>query len=179
MSAVAKRYARAAVDVANEQKGTAGVEQLAAGLTTFQQAFDASQDLKEVLLNPALSSTRQAALQKVLASLKVEGQAARLVDVLVQNDRIEILPDVVTEVVAIADEQVGRVRAQVTCATELSDAQVQRLVRALEKRFGQKVVVEVAQDAQLLGGLVVQVGDVTLDSSLRRQLTLLRERLLA
>jgi F-type H+-transporting ATPase subunit delta len=131
------------------------------------------------LASPALKNSRGAVLDAVLKKLGVSGEAHKLVRLLADNDRLGVLDEITAEVRAIADERAGRVRAKVTSATKLTEAQQKRLASALEQRFGREVVVEVSVEPTLLGGVVVQVGDLTLDSSLRRQLSLLRERLLA
>jgi F-type H+-transporting ATPase subunit delta len=70
----------------------------------------------------------------------------------------------------LADERAGVVRAQVRSASELSDAQRERLQRALSARVRRRVALDVAVEPELLGGLVAQVGDLMFDGSLRTQL---------
>ncbi len=106
-------------------------------------------------------------------------EAARLVLLLAEKDRFEILEEVVAETEALADERVGRARAYVSTAIPLTDAQQQRLTRALEKRFARPVALTIDIDPSIIGGLVCRVGDVTMDSSVKHQLETLRERLLA
>lgn len=179
MSAIGRRYARAAVAVAEEKGGMKGVDALAQGVTVFLAVYRESSELREVLRNPALRDARGPSLKVVAQRVGMNEQATRLVLLLAERDRFEILEDVVAETAAIADERVGRARAYVTTPIALSEAQAQRLSRALEKRFGKPVALSVATDPRLIGGMVCRVGDVTMDSSVRRQLESMRERLLA
>ncbi len=179
MSAVAKRYARAAVEAASKEGGQRAVESLAEALVAFSHAYGASSELRELLQNPALAKGRQGALEAVTQKLGMSSTASRLVQLLAENDRIAELDEVAQEAQSLADEQAGRVRAHVSTAVALTDKQRERLARGLEKRFGHPVVLEVHVDDHLLGGIIVKIGDVTLDSSVRKQLTLLRERLLS
>jgi F-type H+-transporting ATPase subunit delta len=179
MSVVSKRYARAAVEVAEQQGGQKGVEALASELAAFQAAVVASEQLREVIENPKLRDKREAVLQALAQKLGLQKTAQKLVLLLAQNDRTDAYGEVSAAVTALADERAGRMRAHVRSASALSEAQVSRLSRALEKRFAHPVAVGVTVEPQLLGGIVVQIGDVTLDSSIRRQLELMRERLLA
>ena len=179
MSAVAKRYARAAVRAAEEKGGTEAILALAEGLEAVRAALAASPELHEVLHNPALEEQRGAVLAAVLRKLGTAEHAARLVQLLAERHRIDILADVVLETQAIADERVGRLRARVVSAMPLREPALTRLTRALEKRFGLPVLVDLHVDPSLLGGLVCQVGDLTLDNSVKRQLESLKERLLA
>ena len=77
----------------------------------------------------------------------------------------------------MADELSHRLHAEVWSPMALDDAQKASLQAALEKRLGQDVLVDVNVSPELLGGLVVQVGDLKFDSSIKRQLEILRERL--
>ena len=176
MSTVGRRYARAAVDVARDKGGSA-LDELSRGLGAFLAAYDASSDLREVLANPALKDERVKVLAAIAAKLHLSELATRTIQLLAERDRIIVLRDVAHEVEALADEQIGRLRAKVQSAMPLTESQTARLATALEKRLGRPVVVTVALEPALLGGLHVQVGDVTLDSTLKRQLELWRERL--
>jgi F-type H+-transporting ATPase subunit delta len=196
MSAIARRYARAAIEVALAKGGAPGgisgsaastvpkdatdaIEALARGLDVLRRAYDASSELREVLRNPALRENRGPALQAVLQNLAVTPETARLVMLLAERERFDILDELVAEVNALADEHLGRARAYVTTAIALAPAQQQRLARALEKRFGLPVALTIEVDPTIIGGLVCRVGDVTMDSSIRHQLESVRARLLA
>jgi F-type H+-transporting ATPase subunit delta len=179
MSALAKRYARAAVETAEQKAGAKGVEALASGLTTFRGAYRDSAELRDVVRNPALREQRATALGAVIKKLGVSAEAQRLVLLLAERDRIDVLDEVVSETQQLTDERLGRARAFVTSAVALTAAQEKRLAAALEKRFGQPVALSISVDPSIMGGLVCQVRDVTMDSSVRRQLETLRERLLA
>jgi len=103
--------------------------------------------------------------------------ARTIVQVLTDNQRIEQLGEIAVEVEAIADARLGRQRAKVTSAIPLSDAQIQRIQVALQRRLGQPVVIDVEVDPKILGGLICEVGHLTIDSSVTRQLDALSERL--
>jgi F-type H+-transporting ATPase subunit delta len=176
MTAIARRYARAAVDSA-AGKGSAEVERLAAGLTDFRDAYRESEELRELIHNPVFEDEREQVLGRVLDGLGLSDDARGLVRLLAERGRVNILDSVTAEVEAIADERAGRVRAHVATALALTDKQRERVGKALERRLGRTVLVTEHVDPELLGGLVCRVGDLTLDSSVRRQLEVLREQL--
>ena len=181
MSAVAKRYARAALaataDQAQQDAGSHVADTLSKDLRYFVELYAAQAHLREALHNPAFKQERRAILDAVLAKLALSKLATRLVRLLADNDRIDELQSIANEIEALADAQGKRLRAHVRSAIALDDQQVSRIAKALEKRMGQPVTVDVDVDPELLGGLVCKVGDLTLDSSLHRQLEILTERL--
>lgn len=72
----------------------------------------------------------------------------------------------------------GEVKARVTSAGPLEEAEAEKLRTALEKRTGKKIEIDSHVDPAVLGGLVVIMGDQILDGSVRTQLREVREKLL-
>ena len=177
MSAAGKRYARAAVEAAMGNGGVESVQKLSEGLGRFREAYVESGELREVLSNPALKDVRESVLRAVLTKLDASAETVNLVLILAENDRVGALDDVAQDINSIADEKAGRLRALVKSAIALDGAQESRIAKALEKRLGQPVTVATELDPSLLGGLVCQVGDLTFDSSIKRQLEIVRDKL--
>jgi F-type H+-transporting ATPase subunit delta len=177
MSAAGKRYARAAVEAAIERAGVTAVEELSKGIILFQQAYAESAELREIIENPSLKNEREDILKKILAKVGAGQETINLVLLLAKNNRMAHLDDVVQDLLTIADEKAGRLRALVKSAIALSPDQEKRIAGALQNRLGKPVSIETAIDPSLLGGLVCQVGDLTLDNSVKRQLELVRDRL--
>jgi F-type H+-transporting ATPase subunit delta len=177
MSALAKRYARAAVEAAHEKGQGKAVEQLVKDLIAFRQQFLENAELGELLTNPALVNERMRVLDVLLEKAKLSETAANLVRTLAERDRMMALYDIVEAAERMADEQAKRLHAEVWSPMKLDAGQQKSLQTALEKRMGRAVLVDVNVAPELLGGLVVQIGDLKFDSSIKRQLEILRERL--
>ena len=80
--------------------------------------------------------------------------------------------------VPIGPELLGRVvKAKVTAASELPSAELDAIKAALRKRFGREVEIETAVDASLIGGAVIDAGDVVIDGSLKGKLERLQSTL--
>lgn len=178
MSVLSRRYARAAFAAAQQEAGTAAGEALAAELSTFCAAMAQSEELRAVLANPAFAGARGAVVVRLTEKLALSAQSARLIERMSEAGRIALLGEVVNELRVLGDELAGRARAIVRSVVALNDEQKSRVVRALENRVGMPVALEVIVDPTILGGMVCQVGDLTFDNSLRRQLDTLRGRLM-
>ena len=177
MSAIAKRYARAGVEAAYERGGGDAVEVLAGGMSRFVTSYEESAELRELIANPVFRGDRDAAFRAILATAELQNETASLLLALLSADRMPEIVAVEREVKELADERAGRVRACVQSVVDLSDAQKARIAATLSKRLGCDVVVEVEINPSLMGGLVCQVGDLAFDSSLKRQLELIRDQL--
>lgn len=182
MSALAKRYARAALAAASEahpdQKNQhQALEALAQDVQAFWQAYGANPMLVEVLRNPVLKAQRGKVLGAICKHLKMQSLSQKLLVLLADNDRIAHLGEIVAQIEAAVDACMGRVRAHVRFAQKPDDQQCKLLEQTLQAQLGKPVVLTVAVDPALVAGLVCQVGDTTFDSSLKRQLAILTERL--
>jgi F-type H+-transporting ATPase subunit delta len=81
------------------------------------------------------------------------------------------------EFARLADAEAGLTQARVTSATPLSQAQRERVQRALERKSSGRVQLALEVDPTLVGGVVAQLGDMVYDGSLRTQLRQLRASL--
>jgi F-type H+-transporting ATPase subunit delta len=169
---LARRYARALLAIGLEEKN---LEQLGKEVRGLAAAIAESDELAETLSNPAFPrSDREKVLVAVLDRLKAKKTTVNFTRLLLDRERVGVLPDISRELDVMIDDHAGRVRAVVTSAKPLTSAQLSRLVKALEKLSGKKILVETLEDTGLLGGVVAQVGDQVYDGSLRTQLRQLR-----
>jgi F-type H+-transporting ATPase subunit delta len=170
-----RRYAKALFQLA---VADGKVRELRAELDALAEALEAHPELADVLLQPLYPvEQRRGVLAALAARLGASPLLGRFYQVLIDHRRLVDLESIRAEYARLADELAGVRRAQVRTARPLSDAQRDRLSRALGARFGQDVELEVELEPALLGGLVAQVGDIVFDGSLRTQLRQLRASL--
>jgi F-type H+-transporting ATPase subunit delta len=133
-------------------------------------------ELERALANPAIPlDQRVETAERVFASLS---QPVRnLVLLLVRHGRIEQLPRVASEFRRLDDKRNGLTHAIATSAAPLGADEVQAITARLEELTGGKIALETAVDPDLLGGLVVRVGDRLIDGSVRGRLERLRNQL--
>lgn len=166
-----RRYAEAILDLATAENAVdayrASLDSLASGIPP--QAIRS-------LRNPAVPvKQRLAALDAATAG---HPQAIRsLLRLLGQRDRIALLPDIGRAYGDLVDRRAGIVKAKITTAVALDDAQQRVFIERLEKSSGHSVKATFAVDAALIGGALVQLGDHQIDSSVRAQLNALRHSL--
>jgi F-type H+-transporting ATPase subunit delta len=117
-------------------------------------------------------------LRAVCEALGASDTLRRFCSFLVDQRRIVEFQAIRAAYAELADEAAGRMRARVVSASPLSDAQLERLRRALAARTGRQLELDVEVDASLLGGAVASVGSLVFDGSLRTQLEQLRTTLM-
>ena len=167
---LARPYARAAFGVAREE-GRADAWSQALGFSA-QVASDPR--VAGLLLNPQLGREQAVAL---LAPQGAQESFTRFLGLLAEAGRLPLLAEVAGLFEQLRAEEQRVVRATVTSATALSADDLDKLKGALKRRFGRDVELETAVDAGLIGGAVIDAGDVVIDGSLKGKLARLQTAL--
>ena len=167
---LARPYARAAFGIARDSGEFAGWSQALA----FSARVAADPRVAPLLGHPSLSD---ADAVELLASESATTGQRDFLALLASNGRLPQLPEIagLYEDLRAAAEKI--VRATVTSATGLPEAEMAKIRAALERRFGSAVEVETAIDEALIGGAVISAGDVVIDGSLRGKLARLQSAL--
>ena len=176
LSVVARRYAKALADVVmgSALNPAAALTQLKA----VEALIESSQDLRNVLLSPAVSPSRKrAVMSRLVEPMKVDPRVRNFVFVVIDHRRVHEFASIVEAFEALADERLGLVRADVQSAQPLDAAQQAKIEAEISRLAGKQAKLRFSQDPALLGGVVARVGSTVYDGSVRGQLERLRTRL--
>jgi F-type H+-transporting ATPase subunit delta len=111
--------------------------------------------------------------------LKDSPQAKNFVQMLVDNHRLSLLPEIAVQFDELKNAREGAADALIVSAFPLQEAQLADLVASLTRKFGRKLKPTVEVDPSLIGGVRVTVGDEVLDTSVRARLADMRTALTA
>ena len=162
-----RRFARPYAKAIFEATGSAErANALRAELRSFEDVRASSTELQELYANPGFEfSAKSAVTQAIAARLGMSELAGKVLDVLTRNHRINDLGIIIEALAEMVRNATGTVAADVRAAHPLSSQDLVELRRTLEKKFGQRVEVNVTTDPQLLGGFVAKVGSEVYDAS--------------
>ncbi len=163
LTTVARPYAEAAFRASVEARDVAGFGEK---LKLFGHAA-ANRDAASLLGNPKVSAKEKADLLFSVAGGNVPEVLKNLANTLVDNQRATLLPFIAEHFDRLQREHDGVIKALITSAFPLSDADKSSLIDALAKKYGKRVEAEVKVDASLIGGARVQVGDEVIHASVR------------
>lgn len=169
----ARRYARALLDVALEA-GTA--DTLRAPLQQAATLLAGNAELAQALAHPGIPA---AAKKRVLAAVwpGATELLRRLLEMLVERGRTELLPAIASEFAALHNQTRGVVAAELVTARPLPAAEREPLTRAVRELAGQEVEVSERVAPELIGGVVLKLGGRVYDGSVRTRLKALQRRL--
>jgi F-type H+-transporting ATPase subunit delta len=168
MASAAIRYAKAVVDVALAKNAANAVSD---DLHHFSGLLSESRELIQVLTNPAVSTQGK---KKIIAAISRRAGYSSLMHnflcILADHHRFNIYSEILAAVQRELDGRLGLAAVRVTSAAPLTDPQKGTLADRLRAYTRKEVRLEFQTDAQLIGGLMAQIGSTIYDGSIREQL---------
>jgi F-type H+-transporting ATPase subunit delta len=174
-SKIAKRYAKALLSLGQED---GNYETYGQSLQEFNAFCSEHEDFLQVISNRAFSlEARLEILEFVLNKSNFSEIMKRFLRILLEKNRIDAIERITEHYMELIDEISNITRANVVTAMPLKKSALDRLEKVLMKLTSKNVKIEVSQDESLIGGIVVRMGDLVLDGSIKAQLEGLRESL--
>ena len=168
---LARPYARAAFGLAREH----GRLSQWSNLVGFAASIAADARVQALLGHPKL--TLDDTLGLLLPPGEIDPNFRQYLAVLADNRRLSLLPEIAAQYEQLRSDAERLVNVTVTSATPMAASEVETLTQALKRRFGSDIALTQAVDAALIGGAVIDAGDVVIDGSLRGKLARLQSAL--
>lgn len=174
-STIGRNYAEAllALGRKNDQ-----IEKFGELLNGIADAMRDDQTLRTFLESPKLAASHKIEILEKALGRRVPPLFLRYVETVIQKRRQMLIPQIATEYQALLDQAENRVHANVTVAREPGEPERDALARQLSRLFGKRVVPHISTNPAILGGLIVKVGDTVIDGSVRKRLSILKQRML-
>ena len=173
LTTIARPYAEAAFRIARD--GTA--LPLWSAMLRFLSDVASDRQAAAALDNPKLTAADKTALLLSIGGERLDATGRNFVRVLVDADRIAVLPQIRTQFEALKNDADGVAKARIDSAFPLSDGQLAELTAALQKRFGRRIEATVNVDPALGGGARITVGDTVIDGTIEAQLAAMATQL--
>ena len=166
----ALRYAKAALGISLEQKEE---ELLGQDMQLIIDVFAQNKSLLNYLENPVISvSSKRSALQKVFSQLNPLSD--QLLDLLVKNNRIDLLKEVAIAFLELLQKQQGKEKAFVTTAVALTPVLEKTILEKAKELSLSKIELENIIDPKIIGGFILRIGDLQYNASVSYQLEQLK-----
>ena len=166
LTTAARPYARAVFEAAQESKELAGWSDT----LSFMGAVVGNEEVEQLLSRPNMAKQAGADAFISLCDAKLDDKAKNLVRMLAENNRLSLLPEMSVIFEVLKDEAEGSIEALVSSAKTLTQTEEDAMSKALKKRLGRDVKLNVSVDESLLGGAIIHAGDLVIDGSLRGRL---------
>lgn len=161
---VARRYAKALYELANETKT---VDDVLLGMSNLSVALKTVPLLNRVLVNPLINLEEKEAIVKGITSNKL---ILKFISLLGKRKRLDLLEAVQQELSSLSDAEKGIHRVLVRTATPLTDVEKKSVEKSLAASFGGLVLGQFEVAKELIGGVWIKMGDKVLDATLKGQM---------
>ena len=161
---IAERYVKALFDVV---QADSAIDQVETDLGALGSLLEQSKEFRHFLTNPLLSHEMRAqAMLAILNRLHVHQLTRQFVGMLIRQKRLAILSDIITLFAEWAATARGELKGELLAAAPLKPREIALVSEKLGKAYGRTMKLEVKQRPELLGGVVIKIGSMQLDSSL-------------
>ncbi len=168
---LARRYSQALFEIASEQASMEPVENDLRELTKF---VEENAEVKDALLHPHISDKIKKDIMAELMRDDIGELTRRFFFFLIDRKRESLLPDIQREFSLKVDEARQVVEAKVASAIELTNAQLDDITKAVKKMTGKDVRIVSKVQPELIGGVMIQVGDRVIDGTIAHALDRMR-----
>jgi F-type H+-transporting ATPase subunit delta len=162
---IARPYAQAAFEFANEQNAVAAWQQ---ALDSLAQVM-ANAEIKAIYNSVEISRKDFMAVIADLLKLEQDTPIYNFVRLLMTNKRLNVVSEISARFQALQLQAQEVLDVKVTTVVEMSEDERARLGERLQKKLGSKVILHCRTQKDILGGMVLQYGDKVIDSSLKTQ----------
>ncbi|MFZ5797042.1 MAG: ATP synthase F1 subunit delta [Desulfobulbaceae bacterium] len=170
---LARRYAKALFSLGKQQDKHEAYSQ---ALSAIGDLYTESPEVGDALTNPLYPlETRKKVMASIAKAVQGDAILTAFLDLLVERQRADILPDIAHEMQVMVDEAQNISHGTVVSAIALDMTLQEKIQATLEKITGNKVILEAQVDPSIIGGIIAKVGDLVVDGSIRTQLNGLKE----
>lgn len=167
-------YARALVAAAQAE---GELERVADELFGLARALEQSPELADALTNPGVATPQRLGTLEELLAGRAHPVTLGCALMVVQAGRARELAAIADATARLAAEEAARELAEVRTATELTEAQRERLAQALSQVTGKTIDLKLVVDPSVVGGVVARVGDTVIDGTVANRLDDIRTKL--
>jgi F-type H+-transporting ATPase subunit delta len=171
---IAEVYARSLFEVAKEHDV---LDRVHDELDEFADALSENSELQQFFFSPYFNAEeKKEGVQKVVSG--ADERFVNFLELLAERHRLPVIFRIRKEFDELWAKENRLLPVSVTAAVELDESLVKEIGKRIEDQTGQKVELSSKTDPEVLGGLVVQVGNMVLDASVRNRLERLRKQAL-
>ena len=169
-------YSQALYELVDEEKVVDKVEQEA---NAFIKLISESQEFLNLIKDPRNTQPEQTdAISIICKSYKINETFTKFLKFLISKRRLFFLDKILKDFIVICSSKRGEIIAKLTAAKELSSSEIENIENSLKVNFGTNLKLKFSYDPSLLGGLMVQVGSIMIDTSLKSKLQQIENKMI-
>ena len=167
-SSVNNSYSQALYELTAENKTTEKVEKEANAIIKL---MDENPEFVSLIKDPTnTQKDQEIVMVKICDKFKFEEIFVKFFKLLIKKRRLFFLEKILKDFITICSIQRGEVIAKLTSAKELSNSELENIKNSLKDNFGTNLKLKFNHDPSIIGGLIIQVGSIMIDTSIKNKL---------
>ena len=172
----AKSYSQALYELATEEKNLNDVEEHAASIIKL---ISQSEDFNSLIKDPTNKQDDQInSINIIFERFNLNSLLKKFLNFLVMKRRFFYVEKILKDFVMICSKNRGEISAQLTVAKELNANEINKIKDELSQNFGSNVKLNYTYDPDLIGGLIMQVESVMIDTSIKNKLQKIENKMI-
>ncbi len=173
---VATKYAKALFSLAKEENIT---EKVLTDLSIVTEIYKISKDFQIVMVGAIVSKDEKKELVETIAKkFKLNKITENFLKILIDKRKIKFLPFIFTKYQKLYRDDIGIMVADIISAIELDKKKIEDIKKKLESKLNKKLEINNKVNPDILGGIIIRTEGLTYDSSLKMQLSKIKENIL-
>ena len=175
-SSVNNSYSQALYELTAENKTTEKVEKEANAIIKL---MDENPEFVSLIKDPTnTQKDQEIVMVKICDKFKFEEIFVKFFKLLIKKRRLFFLEKILKDFITICSIQRGEVIAKLTSAKELSSSELENIKNSLKDNFGTNLKLKFNHDPSIIGGLIIQVGSIMIDTSIKNKLQQIENNML-
>ena len=176
LNSTSKSYALALYELAKENSELNKVED---GMNGIKVLLNESSDFKEMILNPTVTKEeKNKVIIEMVNKYNFCQTLKKFLSFLTSKNRLFFLNQIIDSFSDLVSSSKGELKAKLLSSKELSKVEIEKISNELSKDFQSPIKIDYKHDPDLIGGLVIQVGSVMVDTSIKSKLRQLQKNMI-
>lgn len=163
---IAQRYATAIYEIAKENNKQDEIREI---LNLLTEKYNEDENFRNFLSNPIVTTEEKEKFLKKAFSF-INPKSFNIINYLVSKDRMNYISLIRDNYVSFLYKEESKLPVVAIFTKELSEAQKEKLIKKLEKKYGKKIVLNLEIDESIIGGGIIKVGNDVINGSIKHQI---------
>ena len=169
-------YSKALYELADENKSLSHIEEQASSIINL---ISKSEDFDQLIKDPTIKIEEQSKIiNEISNKFNFSDLFKKFLNFIISKRRLFYLEKILKDFLAICSKMRGEISGKLISAKELNDLEINNIKDELTKNFGSNIKLSYKQDQSLIGGLIVQVGSLMIDTSIKNQLQKIENKMI-
>ncbi len=169
-------YSKALYELADESKSLSHIEEQASSIINL---ISKSEDFDQLIKDPTIKIEEQSnIINEISNKFNFSDLFKKFLNFIISKRRLFYLEKILKDFLAICSKMRGEISGKLISAKELNDLEINNIKDELKKIFGSDIKLSYKLDENLIGGLIIQIGSLMIDTSVKSKLQQIENKMI-